>query len=331
MKHIYTINLNLDKSKIAYFSTTLLKKIDENIKMKKKIILYLNRRWEYSSLVCTDCQKVYKCPKCDISLSVHRNPSSLVCHHCSFSENIPLRCDNCHSVNIKKVWIGTEQIETSLRKIYPNENIFRFDLDSMKNISSKKEALENLNKASIIIGTKMITTGFDFDDVGLIWVILLEQELQIPDYKTEENLYSNIKQLSWRGWRKWTDTDIIMQTFIPDNPLINTLTSSNYKEFFKQIMDERKVFSYPPFCEMATIEYRDKDAKKALDFISQIKMKLDLLNVDKKYEIEMSLKAMKRNNLYVYKIFVKWDNIRDFLENIKKEIFRNGNLTISFE
>lgn len=331
MKNIYTINLNLDKSKIAYFSTTLLKKIEENIDLKKKIILYLNRRGEYSSLICCDCQKVYKCPKCDISLSVHKYPRNLSCHHCWFEESVPLRCDNCHCVNLKKVGIGTEQLETSLRKIYPHNSIFRFDLDSMKNISSKKEALENLNNAEIIIGTKMITTGFDFDDVGLIWVILLEQELQIPDYKTEENLYSNIKQLIWRGWRKWTDTDIILQTFIPENPLIQTLTSSNYKEFFKQIMDERKIFSYPPFVEMATIEYRDKNKDKAFDFTSQIKLKLDILNTEKLYDIEMSAKSMKRNNDYIYKIFVKGNNIREFLENIKKEIFRNWNLVINFE
>lgn len=330
MKNIYTINLNLDKSKIPYFSTTLLKKIEEYINAKKKIILYLNRRWEYSSLICLDCQKVYKCPKCDISLSVHRNPSSLNCHHCWFSQAIPLSCDNCKSSLLKKVWIWTEQIEASLRKVFPKASIFRFDLDSMKNISSKKDALNNLNNSDIIIWTKMITTWFDFDNVWLIWVILLEQELQIPDYKTEENLYSNIKQLIWRGWRKWTDTDIILQTFIPDNSLILALTSSNYKEFFKQIIDERKLFSYPPFKEMATIEYRDKNKDRAFDFLSQIKLKLDTLNTWN-YDIEMSVKAMKRNDFFIYKIFVKGDNIRDFLWNIKKEIFRNSNLVINFE
>jgi primosomal protein N' len=88
-------------------------------------------------------------------------------------------------------------------------------------------------------------------------------------------------------------------------------------------MDERKIFSYPPFVEMAVIEYRDKSPDKALNFLSQIKLKLDTLNSENLYDIEMSAKAMKRNNDYIYKIFVKGNNIRDFLSNIKKEIFRN--------
>lgn len=331
MKNIYTINLNLDKSRIPYFSSTLLEKIEENIKENKKIILYLNRRWEFSSMICTDCQKIYKCPNCDISLSVHKNPSFLLCHHCWYSENISLKCDNCKSTNLKKVWIWTEQLETNLIKLFPNVDIFRFDLDSIRNKTSKKEALENLQKAQIIIWTKMITTWFDFDDVWLIWVILLEQELQIPDYKTEENLYSNIKQLIWRWWRKWSETDILLQTFIPENNIIKSLTEKNYKDFFKEVIEERKIFLYPPFIEMATIEYRDKNTTKSLDFISQIKLKLDILNIDNLYNIELSTKAIKRNNEYIYRIFVKWNNIREFLQNIKKEIFKNSNLIIKFE
>lgn len=89
----------------------------------------------------------------------------------------------------------------------------------------------------------MITTWFDFDDVWLIGVILLEQELQIPDYKTEENLYSNIKQLIWRWWRKWSETNILLQTFIPENNIIKSLTrEKNYKDFFKEVKRRRKIF-----------------------------------------------------------------------------------------
>lgn len=331
MKEIYTIDLNIDKSGIPYFSSSLVSKIEENLNAWKKTIIYINKRWDFSSLICQDCQNIYKCPRCDISLSVHKNPAKLLCHHCSYEKDIPIRCENCNSTNLKKIWIWTEQVEENLQKLFPWVNIFRFDLDSMKNKTSKNEAIENLKQAQIIVWTKMITTGFDLENVWLIAIILLEQELQIPDYKTEENLYSNIKQLIWRWWRKWEDSQVIIQTFIPNNEIVKNISQSNYKDFFKNIINERKIFKYPPFTQMAIIEYRDISEQKAKDFINMIKLKLDSLNTEKLYEIELNNKAFKRNNNYIYKIIVKWDDIRWFLANIKKEILKNSKLQISFE
>jgi len=165
-------------------------------------------------------------------------------------------------VNLKKVWIGTQQIEDSLKALFPNNSIFRFDADSVKNKTEKQKALETLRNADIIIGTKMITTGFDFKNVWLIWVILLEQELWIPKYNIEERVYSNIKQLIWRWERNGEKTETILQTFIPGNENIKNIIESNYKEFFTETLKERKLFNYPPFSEMVSIEYRDKNKDK---------------------------------------------------------------------
>jgi primosomal protein N' (replication factor Y) (superfamily II helicase) len=97
MKNIYTIDLSKDKSKInEYISETLITKIEESIKNSKKVILYLNKRGSYNLLICGDCNNLKKCPRCDIALSVHENPEKLLCHHCSYSEFIPLNCDKCN-------------------------------------------------------------------------------------------------------------------------------------------------------------------------------------------------------------------------------------------
>jgi primosomal protein N' (replication factor Y) len=187
----------------------------------------------------------------------------------------------------------------------------------------------------------MITTGFDFSNVGLIWVILLEQELQIPKYNTTEKFYSNLKQFLWRWWRKWEETEIIIQTFIPENELVKTIVFSNYKEFFNTTLKERKAFNYPPFCELATIEYRDKDKQKALDFIIKIKEKLELspptpslANLAKEgneVEIILNTTPFKKCNQYHYKIILKWQNLREFLNCIKSEVLKNSNLVVIFD
>lgn len=333
-----TVNLSLDKSGInPYISSTLLKKIEENLSAWKKIILYLNKRWEYSSLVCQDCQHIFKCPACDISLSVHKHPEKLACHLCWYNSTIPLRCEKCSGTHLLKIWVGTQQIEKCLSDYLSSEKckIYRFDLDNIKNISSKKEALEHLKNADIIIWTKMITTGFDFKKVWLVWVILLEQELIIPNYDTEEKAYINIKQIIGRGERLGEKTDFIMQSFIPDNDLIKWLIEHNYKDFFKKTLEERKIFSYPPFVEMATLEYRDTNQEKAKNFMENLKNKLDIECKEesekwKVIEVVLNSTPRKKYNQYHYKIIIKWNNLRDFLQEIKPEIMRNSKLSVSF-
>lgn len=330
MKNIYLVNLNIDKSKFAYISNTLINFIKKALDNNKKTILYINKRWMYDLLICADCNHLKKCPKCDIALSIHKNPEMLICHHCSYTEKISLNCEKCFWSNLKKIWIWTEQVEESILKIFPKVKIFRLDSDNIKNSTLKKEALENINNSEIIIWTKMITTWFDFKNIWVIWIILIEQELQIPKYDTEEKIFQNIKQLIWRWWRSWEETDIIIQTFIPNNNIIKNIIDLNYKDFLKETLLERKLFNYPPFCELITIRYKDKNEKKSIDYINYLKEKLDSLN-SWGFEIIKVENIIKRDNQYFSYIIIKWHNIRDFLQNIKKEILTNKNLVLIFD
>lgn len=326
------VNLSQDKSIInSYISNTLIKWIENTLKDKKKVILYINKRWEFSSLICNNCNYLYKCDQCDTSMSVHKYPQELVCHICKNTKIIPTKCEKCWKESLQKVWIWIQQIEDSIKKVFPNNKIFRFDADNVKNKKQKNLALEILNDSEIIIWTKMITTWFDFLWVWLIWVILLEQELLIPNYNTEEKLYSNIKQLIWRWSRNWEKSEIIIQTFIPKNQIVQNITQLNYKEFFIKTLQERKLFNYPPYSQMLTLEYRNKDKQKAEFFMKNIKNKLDLENKDNKYEIIFIPNPTKKYNQYYYKIIIKWELIRNFISKIKPEIMKNSSLVVIFE
>lgn len=331
MKNYFLVDLWIDKNKkFPYLSETLLSKIEQNVKKNKKVILYLNKRWAYDLLLCEDCHHIKKCPKCDISLSIHKNPEKLICHHCMYSEDIPLECEKCHGTRLKNIWVGTEQIEEHIKKIFPSINIFRMDSDSVKNISWKKQALENITNAQIVIGTKMITTWFDFRNIGLIGIILLEQELQIPKYDTEERIYSNLRQLIWRWWRLWQESDIIIQTLAPKNEMIQNIIELNYKDFFKKTLEERKLFWYPPFLEIITLRYKNKNKQLSIEYIQNLKASLDNFNTGK-FEIIKIDTPIKRDNQFFTKIIIKWTNIRKFLQNIKWEILQNKDLAVIFE
>lgn len=326
------VNLSQDYSKTnRYISNSLANKIKENIKSWKKILLYINKRWEYSSLICKDCSYIYKCKNCDSSLKIHKNPEKMICHICWYQDDIDIRCKKCKWTHLDKIWVWTQQIEDFLKNNFQNTKLFRLDRDSVKRKKEKIEALKNIENSQIIIWTKMINTGYDLKNIWLIWVILLEQELSINSYDAEERLYINLRQLIWRWSRNWEKTDFLVQTFIPKNESIKSIINDNYKTFFKKTLEERKLFFYPPFTDMLNIEYRNKNKEKAFDFISKIKIKLDLEKKDKDISIFLNKNYFKKYNQYFYKITLKWENLRDFVRCIDLEIFRNKWLNIIFE
>lgn len=327
----FTVNLSQDKSRLSnYISNTLLTKIEETLKNWEKALLYLNKRGAYSSLVCNDCQKLWECPNCDTSLSVHQNPARLLCHLCGTAYSMPHACNNCQWTKLSSIWVGTQQIEHVLHGYFKEKNIYRFDSDSMKNVSSKKLALQELEKADIVIGTKMITTGFDFEKIGLIWIILVEQELSYPSYDAEEKAYSNLKQLIGRGNRKSQKTTIVLQTFIPQNPTLKRLVDSNFKDFFAETLKERKDFLYPPYTEMVTLEYRNKDSTKSIIFMEKLEQKLLTFNENHKYYILRGTTTFKKNNSYHTTCIIKGDNIREFIWNVENIILRESGLSVIF-
>lgn len=331
MKNFFIIDLSKDKSKLnPYISETLIEKIKYQIQHNKKTLLYINKRGAYNLLICENCNHINKCPRCDIALSIHTTPPKLICHHCLYQEDISLSCNICQGTQLKHIWVGTQQIEKALKTLFPEQWIYRMDSDNLKTLTEKKQSIYDIEQADIIIGTKMMTTGFDIKNIGLIWIILIEQELQNPRYDTEEKIYSNVKQMIGRWGRSWEESDIIIQTFATKNEIIQNITELNYKDFFTKVLQERKMFWYPPFTEFATLRYKHVEKNKSVDFIQKFKLKLESYN-DNSYEIILVDTPIKRNNQFYTKILIKWKNIRNFLSPVKKEIFKNKDLVVTFE
>ena len=334
------VNLWIDTSNInSYISNILLSHIEETLLKWEKVILYLNKRGIFNCVICQDCQYIFQCSDCDINMSVHKYPAVCKCHLCGKSEDIPHICKKCQWVNLHHIWVWTQQIEEALEWYFNTSSlnnkgsvrtysIFRFDTDSMKTKKSKLEAIEKLSQADIIIWTKMITTGFNFEKIWLIWVILLEQELQIPTYNTEESVYNNIRQLTWRWWRVWQKTHFIIQSMIPDNETVQKIVYSNYRDFFTHTLQERKLFHYPPFAELAILEYAHTSQQKSVDFMANIYTKI---HKNQELDIIFNSSSMKKVNQFYTKIVIKWDNLRDNLQIIKSDIIRNRSFTITFE
>lgn len=331
MANIYTVNLNNNTSGIPYISNFLLESIHNSLKNWKKVILYNNRRWEASAMICNGCQLILWCQNCDLSLKVHLHPPKLVCHFCGFSQDIPSACPSCNSVSLRKIWTGTENIEQKIKKVFKEHSIFRLDSDSLKTVKSKKEALEKINESDILIWTQLITSWLSFEKIWTIWVILLEQGLSIPEYNIVEQLFRNVRRIMEIWSENGDDCSVILQTFIPTNDTVKSITEMNYKDFFSETLKLRKKFDYPPYSELASVQFRDKSPWKAKDFITLIYNKLTSLNKNNDLFIHLSTTPIKRQKNYIFKIIIKWHNIREFLKSIKPEVIKNQNLILVFD
>jgi len=330
MKDYFLVDIGRDfLTKHRFLSTTLTDKIAENLWAWKKTLLYLNKRGTYPLMVCEDCHHIEKCPHCDVSLSVHAREQKLVCHSCGYQIDIPLSCSACHGTHLKGIGIGTQLVEDSIRKLFPTANIFRMDSDYLGKTTLKRTALGRMHEADIIIGTKMMTTGFDFPDIGLIGIILLEQELHIPIYDIEERVYTTLTQLIGRGGRKGEQTDIVIQTAAPGNEMVKNILESNYRDFFTKTLQERKLFKYPPFFEYVVIQYRHSSKEQLQKYLQDIFERISK-HIWDSIECRLAQDAWKREKQYYGKIILKGKNIRQALLPFRDEIVRTPFLSVIF-
>jgi len=232
-------------------------------------------------------------------------------------------------MHLKGIGIGTQLVEDSMRTLFPKANIFRMDSDYLGTVLQKRHALQNMQEADIIIGTKMMTTGFDFPDIGMIGVLLLEQELHIPVYDIEERVYTTIKQLLWRGWRRGTKTDIVIQTAAPENDMVKNILELNYRDFFTKTLHERKLFKYPPFYEYVVIQYRHISKEKVQECLQYWFEKMESHLWD---EVECRLWSdiWQRDRSYYGKIILKGTHIRQLLIPFRDEIVKTPQLSLIF-
>ena len=250
----------------SIFSELLIKRIRENLASKKQILLFINRRGMSTFVNCRDCGYVAKCPNCDLSLTFHYNKMDLVCHHCNYSEKIPFICPKCHSLAIKYFGTGTQKVELELKKIVNKEcKIGRMDRDTTQKRGSHESIFYDFsnNKFDVLIGTQMVTKGWDLANIGLVGIITADTSLNLPDYNASEQTFSLITQVAGRTGRGNDPGEVILQTYTPDHPAIVFAQKHNYSGFYDNEIVNRKGLGYPPFTQLIKLMYNNSTPEKA--------------------------------------------------------------------
>ncbi|SNX55599.1 primosomal protein N' [Thermoanaerobacterium sp. RBIITD] len=252
---VVNMSKELAEGNNSIFSRRLYKEIKLNLIKGEQTILFLNRRGYSSFVSCRDCGYVPKCPNCDISLTYHAFEGKLKCHYCGYNTDMVSICPKCKSKRIRYLGIGTERIEKDIKKLFPKSKVLRMDVDTTKTKGSHEKIFYEFKKgnADILIGTQMISKGFDIPNVTLVGVILADVTLNIPDFRSGERTFQLLTQVAGRAGRGTKPGRVIIQTYEDDNYSILAAKNQDYEKFYKEEIHYREIFKYPPFTHLMNI------------------------------------------------------------------------------
>ncbi len=316
LPEIKIIDMRKEENKII--SDYLREKIIEKVKKGEKIILFLNRRGYANYLLCRDCGYVPRCQKCDISLTLHLKDKVLRCHYCGYRQELPDTCPECGSAEFIYAGAGTERVEEEIKKILPKVKLVRMDLDTVTYKDAYWDKIHAFESgAQILLGTQMVVHGLHFPKVSLCAIINIDNLLTLPDFRAYERVFQLVMQTAGRAGRGGIPGEVILQTFMPEHPLMKFIRNYDYKGFFKWEIKRRKELNYPPFTHLIRIVVERRKRDSAKEVCEKLKEELE----DKADVIGYSICPIeKRSNLYRYHLLLRTENplkITPFLKNLK--------------
>jgi primosomal protein N' (replication factor Y) (superfamily II helicase) len=234
-------------------SAPLLKELGGIAERGGKAILLLNRRGVAPALHCRACGTTFRCPDCDVSLTLHRD-GMLRCHHCGHSEAVPQECPACRSVELARIGAGTQKLERELAARVPELELIRLDADTAAHPEELARALRRFRDAdrAVLLGTQMVAKGHHFAGVELAAVVDADTGLGLPDLRAEERTFQLVTQLAGRSGRD-APGRVLVQTFQPDARPIVLAARHDVQRFLADELDRRRELGYPPFRHLVRI------------------------------------------------------------------------------
>ena len=316
----------LNSGNISMFSKKLFLEIKETLNRKEQVILFLNRRGFSTFVSCRSCGYVFKCHKCDISMTYHKN-GYLVCHYCGFAQKQQKVCPKCNSKYVKHFGAGTERVEQEVKKYFKDARVLRMDVDTTRNKNSHEDIYNSFKsgEGDILIGTQMISKGLDFKNVTLVGVLAADMSINIPDYRSAEKTFQIITQVAGRAGRGSKEGKVIVQTYNPQHYSLIYAKNYDYEGFYNEEFTARGLMYYPPFGRILLLNGSSKNEKSLKEFMNILKndlekIKEDYQNVEMLGPVPCIISKIKDN--YRWQILFKGDLSLDFCKKIKDKLYQ---------
>jgi primosomal protein N' (replication factor Y) (superfamily II helicase) len=247
------------------FSRQLSERIEQTLSQNEQTILFLNRRGAATFIQCRSCGHVVECPRCDIPLVYHPDRRRALCHRCNYQVQTPTRCPECELMTISYYGSGTQRVEREARKLFPGARVLRWDRDAIRgNVTHETLMNQVLNReVDIVVGTQLITKGFDFPDVMTIGVVNADGQLHLPDFRSGERTFQLLMQVAGRAGRRIGGSRVIFQSYSPYHYAIQAAAIHDYETFATEELAFRRLHRYPPFSRLVRLLYRNQDPMEA--------------------------------------------------------------------
>jgi len=324
------IDMTNEKSKKKIISYELQQAILKSLKRKKQIVLFLNKRGFSSFVICNQCGYIPKCSDCNIPLSYHLNiqkKAQLVCHNCGKKMKVTEICGKCGSKDIRPLGMGTQKLESEIKKMFPRAKIKRLDRDSLIKKNDYKQILEDFKRGyiDILIGTQMAIKGVDFNNVDLIGIVSADTLLNLPDYRSGEKTFQLLSEVISSFRKINSPKEVIIQTFNPDHHCIIALKEQDYNYFYQKEIELRDELDYPPFTHIIRIEIKGEEREAVKQ---RAKYLIDYLNSIRKVKETPEFKLLGAENMVLWKsknnfkvqFIIKVKDLEKFNQIFKKNL-----------
>ena len=325
-----TKDLQRRKMMTGPFSPPLIAAVNEALKSGQQVILFQNRRGFAPMIECRTCGWVPKCTNCDVSLTMHKSMNLLTCHYCGYTYRIPTVCPACGGTDLRGRGFGTEKVEEYVGQLFPEARVARMDLDTTRTRNAYGRIIEDFSsgRTNLLIGTQMVSKGLDFDRVSVVGILNADAMLNYPDFRAYEHAFMMMAQVSGRAGRKGQRGKVFLQTKNKDLPIIRQVVENDYQGFYEALLEERRLFSYPPFHRLVYVflRHRHDDVVETagIEMGSRLRQGLGdrILGPDKP-----SIARVK--NLHIRKIVIKLENgidqkaVRLYLRTVQQQLLQD--------
>jgi len=274
------VNLNLKKVNNIYVSNESIEIVKKFLEKKEQVLFFLNRRGYAPYIICKNCGHKLICTNCSMYLTFHKNKNKAVCHHCSSEKKLSNKCKNGKICNFIMYGPGVEKIYEEVCKLFPTNKVEIFSSDYMKKKNHTNSLFSKIanNEIDILIGTQMISKGFNFPKLNCIVVLDADFTGRGYDLRTTEKNIQLYNQLSGRAGRFSSESLIIYQTLSPENIILNELIKNNPDEILKNELISRKKNFLPPFSRLIAIIISANTQSLSIEGAREIKKHLKKIN-----------------------------------------------------
>ena len=245
----------------THFNRLLLDKLADVLARGEQAMLFQNRRGFAPYVECRACGWTACCPRCNVTLTYHKRDDRLQCHYCGHVETVPVRCPACRAGEVTPAGFGTEKVEEELARLFPAARIERLDRDTATSERAYRAIIDRFEsgQSDLLVGTQMITKGFDFARVSLVGILNADNLLFAPDFRAAERAFQLMTQVAGRAGRRDAAGEVVIQTTEPEHPVIRQVAAGDYEAMARTQLAERRAFAYPPYARLIRLTLRQRD------------------------------------------------------------------------